>query len=175
MMLCKDVLTCRAQRLVSSHPKNPSTEWRSFCGSDVMTNNDEAVPLIGYGTGVVGVAELNHKIGEAWREVLADPRAKEEAAKILGIKLSDLEKEIPASPFEVRANEAGLGPVETAILVFVGAVVYDLAKDAAKDAVKAAFRSLWQKVIKNKVEKYLPLGAFGKEVDVNDSGDKKTQ
>lgn len=140
-----------------------------------MTNNDAAIPLIGYGTGVVGVAELNDKVGEAWREVLADPRAKEAAAKILGIKPGDLEKEIPASPFEVRATEAGLGPVETAILVFAGAVAYDLAKDAAKYPVKAAFRSLWQKVIKPKVEEHLPLGAFGKEADISDSEDIKTQ
>ena len=120
-------------------------------------------PIIGYGSGVVGVDELNAKVDDVWHGVLADSRAREEAGRILGIAPDDLERKFPTSPFEVRTNEAGLGPVETAILVFVGAVAYDLVKGVAKSAVKETLRILWQKVVKPQVENYLPLGAFGSE------------
>ena len=130
-------------------------------------------PIIGYGSGVVGVDELNAKVDDVWHGVLADSRAREEAGRILGIAPDDLERKFPTSPFEVRTNEAGLGPVETAILVFVGAVAYDLVKGVAKSAVKETLRILWQKVVKPQVENYLPLGAFGSEAYLDEPGDKK--
>jgi hypothetical protein len=130
-------------------------------------------PLVvdGYGSGAPGTAKLNQAIEVAWRDVLADPDSRREAAAILGIEPDELAKHFPVSPYEAEPNEAGFGPVEAAILVFVGNVAYDVAKGLAKKGVDAALSAMWKKVIRPKVEGLLPWGAL----DGNKPVDRKGQ
>jgi hypothetical protein len=138
-----------------------------------MANDERSIAIVGYGSGVAGTDELNEEADRAWRQVLADPRTTEQAANLLGVAPSDLAKKLPTSPFEFKTNAAGLGPVEIGVIVFAGNVTYDLAKEIARAALKAALIELWQKLIKPRIERRLPLGALGKEPDVGDLGGKK--
>jgi hypothetical protein len=139
-----------------------------------MAKSEEPIAILGYGGGFVGADELNSEADKAWREMLADPRTREQAAKLLDVTPGDLAKKLPASPFEFKTNEAGLGPVELGLIVFAGNVAYDLAKEVARTALKTALVEIWRKLIKPRIESQLPLGALGNEADVGDPGDKRT-
>ena len=139
-----------------------------------MTSSSEgANALVTYGDNVVGVVQLNNTIELAWAGILKDPRARAEAAEILAVAPEDLEKLLPTAPVQVDSAESGFGPLETAIIVFVSAVAYDVAKDFAKTAVKAALLTLWEKAIRPRVENMLPLGSLGNEVRSEGTKDKK--
>jgi hypothetical protein len=125
----------------------------------------KSMPLIGYGKGAPGAAELNSKIEEAWQELLSDPKAKAEAASILGLSAKDLSG-IKSAPFEAKPNASGLGPVTLAILIFAGTIAADVAKDLAKDATKAALLTVWSRLIKPRLRPKLPLNALSHEEKV---------
>jgi hypothetical protein len=123
-----------------------------------------------YGTGNVGVPRLNLELHHVWKEILGDALMRKQAAQALGMLPDEFAKAYPNSPFQFTAKEAGFGPVETAILVFVTAVAHDVIKDVAKDAAKTAFVSLWE-IIKPKVEWNLPPNALGPESETNGAED----
>lgn len=125
--------------------------------------------LLGYTTGSVDAQELNEQVGRAWSEILQDPAARAEAASLLQVPIHRLQEAGTAPPVSLKPEESGTGVVETAVIVFVTTVGYDLLKDLTKDAAKAALLTLWERVIKPRVERILPLGAFGEESRIQDA------
>jgi hypothetical protein len=118
--------------------------------------------IAGYATGTAPKAELNERLATVWNEVRHDPALVADAARALGVTPDEL-RSLEQPPFAIGARQQGIGVVETAIIVFVADVAYDLTKDIAKDAARAALKRLWD-FTKVRIESGLPLGAFGREV-----------
>lgn len=132
--------------------------------------------LIGYSTGREGTQRINCAIEDAWAEILRDPAALGVVSQALGRSPAETRALLPHSPFFVKPGEAGIGAVGTALVAFASAVAYDLAKEATKDAAKAGgkatarlvLRKLWEKDVKPRAEKKLPIRGIGEKTRVFD-------
>lgn len=139
--------------------------------NEVDAANARREPLLGYATGSSDPEDLSRGLQQAWDEILGDPVALSQAADILRVPQADLAAYQHKPPVGVQTGESGTGGVETAVIVFVTAVGYDVLKDVVKDVAKAALTELWRRVIKPRVERHLPLGAFGDEKPVSGDAD----
>lgn len=137
---------------------------------------DKQQPLVvaAYGSGGAGIKQINQAIGAAWEKVLADPDAHKEAADLLGVPFEELAERFPTSPYEAKPSQAGFGPLETALLVFVGNVAYDVAKELAKKAAEGALRTVWERVVQPKVKLLLPSAGLGSEKKLDEKRDADT-
>jgi hypothetical protein len=134
-----------------------------------MQDGEKRIEIGGYASGSAGLGQINDAIQRAWAQILADPGDRADAAKLLKIPAEDLPQ---LSPLFAQPSEAGLGVVETAILIvavdFARDLGYDLLKDVTKDAVKTALKALWNKLVKERVEEDLPTGGIGHETHLPD-------
>jgi hypothetical protein len=132
-------------------------------------DNQEPVPIAGYGTGRSNAPQINGAITSAWGEILRDPNSAAEAASILKVPVEELPN---MPPYFAEPYEGGTGVVETALIIFayklVDDVAYDLVKDVAKDAVKGALKVLWDDIVQERVEDQLESGGFGPERPIPD-------
>lgn len=132
-----------------------------------MSDNEQVIAA--YATGSAGFAKVDKAMDQAWAEILADPKSLKRAAKILDLPVAKIPKK---SPYSARPDHAGIGAVETAILIvafdFVRDVGYDFLKDAAKESVKDGLKILWNLLVKERAEEHLPDDAFGAERPVPD-------
>lgn len=106
---------------------------------------DEDV-IAAYGTGAAGIVKLRRELQAAWNELRSQEATAAEIAKILQIDPSRIAT-LEEPPVQLEVGQSGLGAVETAILVYVSNVVYDLSKDITKDAIKAAARHIWRCIL----------------------------
>jgi hypothetical protein len=144
---------------------------RSIEMDRLMSGKENQMLIAAYGSGVVGVPKLKLELQRVWTEVLSGPATREEAARALKLPDAELVNALREPPFELTPSEAGLGPVESALLVFASGLAYDVVKDVTKEATKASFVALW-KLVKQKLELNLPQDAIGKEVKLTKNGEE---
>jgi hypothetical protein len=129
----------------------------------------QRIPISGVGSGASNVSQINEAIDKAWQEILTDPVLARDTAAVLGLPLENLPKK---PPYSAQPYEGGMGPVETALIIFaykfVDDVAYDLIKDVTKDAAMQGLKLLWGEVVKERVEEHLQTGGLGPERPVPD-------
>jgi len=134
-----------------------------------MRDEEKQIEIASYASGAADLVQINDAVQKAWEQIVDDPVTRAEAAELLGRRPEDLPRR---SPFSARPSEAGLGVVETALLIvavdFARDLGYDMLKDAAKETVKSALKSLWNQLLKERVEEGLPTGGIGPETGVPD-------
>lgn len=125
--------------------------------------------IAGYVGGDANTAEINEKIAEVWTEILRDPEATAQAARLLGISPGELAARAPAAPFVAKTGQSGLDPVSVTILLFIGGMAADIVKDVVKDEAEKALGALWRKFVKPRVEnKFGTAHPFGREMSDDD-------
>jgi hypothetical protein len=101
--------------------------------------NEDAIAA--YGTGAAGIVKLRRELQLAWDEVRSQEEAVAEIAKILQVNPSQIAT-LDEPLVKLKVGQSGLGVVETAIIVFVGHVLYDVSKDLTKDAISRCSANL---------------------------------